>query len=99
MERCDLTDQASWKQRFRVTQIFSAIVHGGPSTVFTHTFSPLAQTWLDHGFAWISVNYRGSTTFGKAFQRAIWGQLGQLERQTTGKGFAGLGGQGRELWG
>jgi dipeptidyl aminopeptidase/acylaminoacyl peptidase len=25
------------------------------------------------------VNYRGSTTFGKAFERAIWGRLGMVE--------------------
>lgn len=53
--------------------------HGGPSSAVTETYSPSAQAWLDHGFAWCSVNYRGSTTFGKDFERAIWGQLGQLE--------------------
>jgi len=54
-------------------------VHGGPSSAVTETYSPSAQAWLDHGYAWLSVNYRGSTTFGKDFERAIWGQLGQLE--------------------
>jgi dipeptidyl aminopeptidase/acylaminoacyl peptidase len=38
-----------------------------------------AQMWLDHGFAFMSVNYRGSTTFGKAFEEAIYGDLGRLE--------------------
>jgi len=53
--------------------------HGGPTAVMTEVFEPLAQTWLDHGFAFISVNYRGSTTFGKDFEKAIWGKLGHLE--------------------
>lgn len=53
--------------------------HGGPTSVTTEMFHPLAQTWLDHGFAFISVNYRGSTTFGKDFERAIWGRLGSVE--------------------
>ena len=42
-------------------------------------FTPSVQAWLDHGFAFLSVNYRGSVTFGKAFERAIWGRLGELE--------------------
>ena len=46
--------------------------HGGPEDVQTEVFSPMAQSWLDHGFAFLSINYRGSTTFGRAFQEQIW---------------------------
>lgn len=53
--------------------------HGGPTSVQTETFDSLCQSWLDHGFAWFSVNYRGSITFGKDFERAIWGRLGEPE--------------------
>ncbi len=54
-------------------------MHGGPTTVTTETYKPDAQTWVDHGFAWMSVNYRGSTTFGREFEAAIWGMLGHRE--------------------
>jgi dipeptidyl aminopeptidase/acylaminoacyl peptidase len=54
-------------------------VHGGPTAVQTETYYPLAQAWLDHGFAFMSVNYRGSTTFGRDFENAILGRLGDLE--------------------
>lgn len=54
-------------------------IHGGPTAVTTETYSPEAQAYLDHGFAFLSVNYRGSTTFGKEFEQAIWGNLGQWE--------------------
>lgn len=54
-------------------------IHGGPTAVMTESFSASAQTWLDHGFAWISVNYRGSTTFGRQFEHAIIGHPGELE--------------------
>lgn len=54
-------------------------VHGGPTSVVTDCFSAKTQAWLDHGYAWLSVNYRGSVTFGKAFERAIWGNLGNPE--------------------
>lgn len=53
--------------------------HGGPTAVMSENFAPNAQAWLDHGFAFMSVNYHGSTTFGKAFEKSIWGNLGDLE--------------------
>jgi dipeptidyl aminopeptidase/acylaminoacyl peptidase len=53
--------------------------HGGPSAVMSEVFFPAAQAWLDHGFAFLSINFHGSTTFGKAFEKSIWGNLGDLE--------------------
>ena len=54
-------------------------IHGGPTGAQMQGFTPGGQAWVDHGFAWFSVNYRGSTTFGKAYERAIWGRLGMVE--------------------
>ncbi|HLJ67670.1 MAG TPA: prolyl oligopeptidase family serine peptidase, partial [Chloroflexota bacterium] len=53
--------------------------HGGPTAVQLNVFMPDGQAWLDHGFAFCSVNYRGSTTFGRDFERKIWGNLGHWE--------------------
>jgi dipeptidyl aminopeptidase/acylaminoacyl peptidase len=53
--------------------------HGGPTGAQFNVFSPRGQIWLDHGFAFASVNYRGSTTFGKAFEKKINGDLGHWE--------------------
>ena len=55
--------------------------HGGPTSVQTAMYSPVAQAWVDHGFAFCSVNYHGSVTFGKKFEKSIWGNLGDLEVQ------------------
>ena len=55
--------------------------HGGPTGVTTEAFSPASQAWLDHGFAWLSINYHGSITFGREFEKSIWGNLGDLEVQ------------------
>jgi dipeptidyl aminopeptidase/acylaminoacyl peptidase len=55
--------------------------HGGPTSVRSSRFSPEAQCWLDHGFAFFTLNYHGSITFGKAFEKSIWGNLGDLEIQ------------------
>lgn len=54
-------------------------VHGGPMDVMTSHYSPEVQAWLDHGFAYFTINYHGSITFGKEFQKSILGQLGELE--------------------
>jgi dipeptidyl aminopeptidase/acylaminoacyl peptidase len=53
--------------------------HGGPTYVEREGFSPSSQMWLDHGFAYASINYRGSTTFGKEFEKKIYGDLGHWE--------------------
>ena len=53
--------------------------HGGPTHVQQEVFSPPSQMWLDHGFAHASINYRGSTTFGKEFEKKIFGDLGHWE--------------------
>ena len=53
--------------------------HGGPTGAQFNIFSPRGQIWLDHGFAFVSVNYRGSTTFGKEFEKKINGDLGHWE--------------------
>ena len=55
--------------------------HGGPTAVMTSTFAPESQAWIDHGFAFLTVNFHGSTTFGKDFENSIIGQLGELEVQ------------------
>jgi dipeptidyl aminopeptidase/acylaminoacyl peptidase len=53
--------------------------HGGPTFALTDLFSPSSQMWLDHGYAYLSVNYRGSTTFGREFEEQIRGDLGHWE--------------------
>lgn len=54
-------------------------MHGGPQSAATNGFAPGAQAWLDHGFAFLTINYRGSTTFGREFEQQIWGNPGDRE--------------------
>lgn len=60
---------------------FPAILHthGGPEAVMPDAYLPAAQAWLDHGYAFLTENYRDSATFGREFQQAIWSNPGQLE--------------------
>lgn len=54
-------------------------MHGGPEMQTAEYFMPSSQAWVDHGFAWLAINYRGSTGFGRAFREKIWGDLGHWE--------------------
>jgi dipeptidyl aminopeptidase/acylaminoacyl peptidase len=65
-------------------------VKGGPTSVLFEYYYPESQAWLDHGFAFFSINYHGSPTFGKEFEKAIIGQLGELEVQDMAAGYQWL---------
>lgn len=54
-------------------------VHGGPAGADTDAFTPGPQAWVDHGFAVVLVNYRGSAGYGKAWRDAIVGRPGPSE--------------------
>jgi dipeptidyl aminopeptidase/acylaminoacyl peptidase len=47
----------------------------------TERWLPESQAWMDHGFAFLTINYRGSTTFGRDFQEKIWGNVGYWEME------------------
>src|SRR5207249_7839956 len=68
--------------------------HGGPTAVMMESFDPSCQMWLDHGFAYLTINYRGSTTFGKEFLEKIWGNVGYWEVEDMVAARAWLVGQG-----
>ncbi len=53
--------------------------HGGPTYVASPTFNIFCQAWADSGFAVLSVNYRGSTTFGDAYREALTGDIGGVD--------------------
>ena len=52
---------------------------GGPGGVKVEGYVPAHQAWLDHGFAFLTVNYRGCSSFGREFETKIYGDLGHWE--------------------
>lgn len=54
-------------------------VHGGPHWVERDIYDPRWLTWLDNGYAYLGLNFRGSTTFGREYLEAIWGNIGHWE--------------------
>ena len=49
-------------------------VHGGPWARDEWGYNPEAQLYSNRGYAVMSVNYRGSTGFGKSFVKASFGE-------------------------
>jgi acetyl esterase/lipase len=61
------------------------IVHGGPGAHDQDAFYPGVQAWVDHGFAVVLVNYRGSSGYGKEWRDAIVGRVGLTELEDIAK--------------
>jgi dipeptidyl aminopeptidase/acylaminoacyl peptidase len=50
--------------------------HGGPTDAYRDDWDGDAQYFLDKGYAWLAVNFRGSTGYGRDFERlnhGVWG--------------------------
>ncbi|MEE1930224.1 prolyl oligopeptidase family serine peptidase [Streptomyces sp. TRM 70351] len=54
-------------------------VHGGPTWHDSDAFAAQPAAWLDHGFAVVRVNYRGSTGYGRAWTDALKHRVGLIE--------------------
>jgi dipeptidyl aminopeptidase/acylaminoacyl peptidase len=50
--------------------------HGGPTDYDGDLWDGHAQYFVDKGYAWLSINFRGSTTYGLEFERANHGDWG-----------------------
>ncbi len=50
--------------------------HGGPTGASADEWDGIAQYFVDRGYAWFAPNFRGSTGYGRDFERAnhgVWG--------------------------
>jgi dipeptidyl aminopeptidase/acylaminoacyl peptidase len=60
-------------------------IHGGPTAHDVDAYMPLVHAWVDHGYAVVLVNYRGSTGYGRAWRDAIIGNPGPTELEDIAK--------------
>ena len=56
-------------------------IHGGPTGQSFASYNPRAQFFATRGYAYLEVNYRGSTGYGKDYMAALRGQWGVLDVQ------------------
>ncbi len=50
--------------------------HGGPTSYYGDDWDGHAQYFVDKGYAWLAINFRGSTGYGREFERlnhGVWG--------------------------
>ncbi len=54
-------------------------IHGGPTSQRTAAYNPNAAYFTSRGYAWLEVNYRGSTGYGRSYMQALYGRWGELD--------------------
>jgi dipeptidyl aminopeptidase/acylaminoacyl peptidase len=92
----DGTHVQLWAGRPAQSRPLGAILelHGGPNLVTVDRYDPAAQAWIEAGFMFASLNYRGSVTFGREFREGFWGHVGDREIEDTAAAVAWLTGTG-----
>ena len=50
--------------------------HGGPTMCYADEWDGHAQYFIDQGYAWLALNFRGSTGYGREFERLNHGAQG-----------------------
>jgi dipeptidyl aminopeptidase/acylaminoacyl peptidase len=54
-------------------------IHGGPTWHDSDSFAAGPAAWVDHGYAVVRVNYRGSTGYGREWTDALRHRVGLIE--------------------
>jgi len=55
------------------------LIHGGPTSSVMVGYDLEAAFFTSRGYAYLSVNYRGSTGYGRAYREALRGNWGDLD--------------------
>lgn len=58
-------------------------VHGGPTARSYHALSFTTQYWTSRGFAFVDINYGGSTGFGRSYMKRLEGNWGIVDLDDT----------------
>jgi dipeptidyl aminopeptidase/acylaminoacyl peptidase len=70
-------------------------IHGGPTSQVKAAFNPRAQFFTSRGYAFLEVNYRGSTGYGRAYRNMLRGCWGSFDVEDAVSGARTLVEKGR----
>jgi dipeptidyl aminopeptidase/acylaminoacyl peptidase len=56
-------------------------VHGGPTSAASAGFDTVTQFFTTRGFAFATVDYAGSTGYGRDYRCSLWGQWGVFDAE------------------
>jgi dipeptidyl aminopeptidase/acylaminoacyl peptidase len=59
-------------------------VHGGPTSTAPATFNIQRSYFTSRGYAWLDINYRGSTSFGRSYMLALRRHWGDVDTEDAG---------------
>lgn len=69
-------------------------IHGGPTSETVTTFKAGTQYFTSRGYAWLEVNYRGSTGYGRTYRNLLrrrWGDYDVEDAVTGARALAAAG--------
>ncbi len=69
-------------------------IHGGPTSAVNQRFSIERTYFTSRGYAWMDVNYRGSTGYGRSYQDALRGRWGEADTDDAAGAATELAAQG-----
>jgi dipeptidyl aminopeptidase/acylaminoacyl peptidase len=58
-------------------------LHGGPTSAATRGFKPRTVFFTSRGFAWLDLDYAGSTGYGRAYRERLRGNWGIADVEDT----------------
>jgi dipeptidyl aminopeptidase/acylaminoacyl peptidase len=69
-------------------------VHGGPTSQVTSKYNPDAVFFTSRGYAYLAVNYRGSSGYGRTYMHALREHWGDLDVEDVASAAIGLADRG-----
>jgi dipeptidyl aminopeptidase/acylaminoacyl peptidase len=69
-------------------------LHGGPTDAAALAHDPEAGLWTSRGFAFLDLNYSGSSGFGRHYRERLYGAWGEADLADCLAAVARLGGEG-----